>query len=198
MYYIISTISDNQAILKNLNQEKFYQKVLLINDLKENSSDNQLLQEKIQNEEINGIILITDNINNNLSLIVFLMDIDQNMVIFIPNQKEYLNNQKYQEKLGIKIVNSINEIENKLKSKSIKNTIPHLNKNIEDAISKISEELSLNNNVKRYVSMQIINENPFYQKFLKQTKIKIIKEHLDYILNNNTKKIIDQTIDLLK
>lgn len=199
MIYVINTINNNGLINQLDIKDNFEKEVFNIKNIKELSSDNNNFQNKIKdNPKIDGIVLITDSIIENISLIVFLMDINKNMVIAIPNKKDYLKNRKYQNILGIPVVNIPTNIVEKLKLNNNKNTIPHINNTIENSISLVSDQLNNDRDFKRYIAMQIIYENPYYQAYLKNTKIKLIKEDLDYNLNNNTISVIDNTIKLIK
>ncbi len=181
--------------LKNL---KSNESVYNIVNIKEISDSNEKLQNEIKNNEIEGIIFITDDILKNIKLIVFLMDIDVTLIVVIPNKIDYQKNLRFENILGVPIIQNIKNIPNILNKKYIKNTIPHLNNSIEKAINLIEKQLKENKNVKRYIAMQIIYENPYYLAYLKNTNIKIIKENLDYILNGKTIDIIDDTINLIK
>lgn len=187
-------------ILKITTLENYQNNSLFIylKDIKEISNNNQTLQQNIKKEIIEGIIIITDDIIKNIKLIVFLMDIDVNIIVVINNKKDYYNNLRFQEILGIQIVNNLNNQNELINKNIIKNTIPHINNIIEETINLIKKELKENQNVRRYIAMQIIYENPYYIEYLKNTKIKILKENLDYMLNGKTIEIIDNTINLIK
>lgn len=187
-------------ILKITTLENYQNNSLFIylKDIKEISNNNQTLQQNIKKEKIEGIIIITDDIIKNIKLIIFLMDIDVNIIVVINNKKDYYNNLHFQEILGIQIVNNLNNQNELINKNIIKNTIPHINNIIEETINLIKKELKENQNVRRYIAMQIIYENPYYIEYLKNTKIKILKENLDYMLNGKTIEIIDNTINLIK
>lgn len=171
---------------------------LYLKDIKEISNNNQKLQQNIKKEKIEGIIISTDDIIKNKKLIIFLMDIDANIIILINNKKNYYKNLRFQDLLGIQIVNNLTNQKELLNKKIQKNTIPHINNLIEETINLIEKELKENQNVRRYIAMQIIYENPYYIEYLKNTKIKIQKENLDYMLNGKTIEIIDDSINLIK
>ncbi len=198
MYYIVSTLKNNKTITETLNNQQINSKIFKITDIKESTSDNKDFQTSIKSKKIDGIILITDDIIKNMALIVFLMDIEKNMLVVIPSKADYLKNHKYQSILGVPIVHKIQNIEEQLKQKNFKNTIPHINNQIEEAIDLIKEILTSDDAVKRYIAMQIIYENPYYNSYLNNTKIKIIKEDLDYSLKNKTIDIIENSIKMIK
>lgn len=199
MIYVINTINNNGVINQLDINENFEKEVFNIKNIKELSDDNNNFQNKIKdNAKIDGLVFITNDILKNISLIVFLMDINKNMIIVIPNKKEYLKNRKYQNILGVPVVNIPIDIVEKLKLGNNKNTIPHINNLIENSINLVGNELNNDSDFKRYIAMQIIYENPYYQAYLKNTKIKLIKEDLDYNLNNKTISIIDNSTNMIK
>lgn len=199
MIYVINTINNNGVINQLDINDNFEKEVFNIKNIKELSDDNNNFQNKIKdNTKIDGLVFITNDILKNISLIVFLMDINKNMIIVIPNKKEYLKNRKYQNILGVPVVNIPIDIVEKLKLGNNKNTIPHINNLIENSINLVGNELNNDSDFKRYIAMQIIYENPYYQAYLKNTKIKLIKEDLDYNLNNKTISIIDNSTKMIK
>lgn len=199
MIYVINTINNNGVINQLDINENFEKEVFNIKNIKELSDDNNNFQNKIKdNTKIDGLVFITNDILKNISLNVFLMDINKNMIIVIPNKKEYLKNRKYQNILGVPVVNIPIDIVEKLKLGNNKNTIPHINNLIENSINLVGNELNNDSDFKRYIAMQIIYENPYYQAYLKNTKIKLIKEDLDYNLNNKTISIIDNSTKMIK
>ena len=199
MIYVINTINNNGVINQLDINDNFEKEVFNIKNIKELSDDNNNFQNKIKdNAKIDGLVFITNDILKNISLIVFLMDINKNMIIVIPNKKEYLKNRKYQNILGVPVVNIPIDIVEKLKLGNNKNTIPHINNLIENSINLVGNELNNDSDFKRYIAMQIIYENPYYQAYLKNTKIKLIKEDLDYNLNNKTISIIDNSNKMIK
>lgn len=199
MVYIINTLKNNGVINQIENSTEITKKIFNIEDIKEISTDNSNFQTDIKNNnDIDGIVLVTDDVIKNISLIVFLMDINKNMLIIIPNKKNYLKNRKYQNILGVPIVNVSNNLLAELNLKNSKNTIPHVNDSIEKSIDLIKPELSNNDDFKRYIAMQIIYDNPYYKSYLNNIKIKLIKEDLDYTLNNKTIDTIDSAIKLIK
>lgn len=199
MIYVINTINNNGVINQLDINDNFEKEVFNIKNIKELSDDNNNFQNKIKdNTKIDGLVFITNDILKNISLIVFLMDINKNMIIVIPNKKEYLKNRKYQNILGVPVVNIPIDVVEKLKLGNNKNTIPHINNLIENSINLVGNELNNDSDFKRYIAMQIIYENPYYQAYLKNTKIKLIKEDLDYNLNNKTISIIDNSTKMIK
>lgn len=199
MIYVINTINNNGLINQLDINDNFEKEVFNIKNIKELSNDNNNFQNKIKdNTKIDGLVFVTNDVLKNISLIVFLMDINKNMIIVIPNKKEYLKNRKYQNILGVPIVNIPIDIVEKLKLGNNKNTIPHINNLIENSINLVGNELNNDSDFKRYIAMQIIYENPYYQTYLKNTKIKLIKEDLDYNLNNKTISIIDNSTKMIK
>lgn len=199
MIYVINTINNNGVINQLDINDNFEKEVFNIKNIKELSDDNNNFQNKIKdNTKIDGLVFITNDILKNISLNVFLMDINKNMIIVIPNKKEYLKNRKYQNILGVPVVNIPIDIVEKLKLGNNKNTIPHINNLIENSINLVGNELNNDSDFKRYIAMQIIYENPYYQAYLKNTKIKLIKEDLDYNLNNKTISIIDNSTKMIK
>lgn len=158
-----------------------------------NEVEKQLLNDVLTKDYSEIIVNIDPDYREMLKLVIFLMDLDVNIIVLSKSSDRY----KLQQLLGISVINSLEELTIVSKQPlNTKNTIPNINKTIEDGVLRIENYLEVDSKLDRFIAMQILYENPCFQRYLHQNSIiEIIKEDVDYKLANQTVETIDSNIE---
>ena len=174
MYYVINDYynlisSKNSIIMFNIVPNSFYQKEFYENLLTNN---------------IDGIIVFV-NSKPNLKLLMLLNELDIPLLV--------VSNYNL-DKMGLKVVKPNNLIDLTFNKVDQKVTRPFKIDVVEKYIKLIEEEIDIPTRLKRFVSIQILYENSYFD-FLLTDKIVKLKSELEEKINKSSKKIIDETLD---
>lgn len=174
MYYVINDYynlisSPNSLIMFNIipnsyNQKEFYKNLLIGN--------------------IDGLIIFV-NSKSNLKLLMLLNELD--IPIIVVSNYDLEN-------IGLKVVKPNDLVSLTFNKVDQKVTRPFKIEIVEKYIKLIEEELIDYPNLKRFISIQILYDNPYFN-FLLNDKILQYKKELEEILREKPKKIIDETLD---
>ena len=174
MYYVINDyynlLSSKKSIIMKTVVPVFYEQVLFY--------------ENLLNGYIDGLIVFVNN-EENLKLLLLLNELD--IPIIVVSNYDLKN-------LGLKVYKFDELLNLEFNKKDEKVTRPFLISIIEEYIDKISEEIKLKENIKRFISVQILYENPYFD-YIVTDKISDYKKELNKKLKNNSKIIIDETLD---
>ena len=174
MYYVINDYynlinSKYSIIMFNIVPNSYSQKEFYVN---------------LINNNIEGIIVFVNN-KSNLKLLMLLNELD--IPIIVVSNYDLEN-------IGLKVIKPNNLIELTFNKSDQKVTRPFKIAIVEEYIKLIEKELNVHKNLERFVSIQILYENTYFDNLLND-KINSLKKELEEKLGKSSRKIIDETID---